>query len=126
MEGSCSLPPEAYYPEEDTSSVAQDKQTCNTCPVIKECRNYSIIHEEWGIWGGLDEDERKKELAKQKDRLGPQAIREGWLEPHNLLKRKDREDYEFLEAPWQPWNPGPPLTESEYQRLMAPAPDPFE
>src|SRR5690606_30303953 len=126
LEGSCSLPPEAYYPEEDNSSVAQTKETCNTCPVIRECRNYAILHEEWGIWGGMDEAERKVELAKQKDQLGPRAIREDWLEPHNLLSRKDRQDYEFLEAQWEPWSPGPPLSPEEYQLLSAPAADPFE
>lgn len=36
------------------------KDICATCPVRTECLTFALEHrEEWGVWGGLDEDERK-------------------------------------------------------------------
>ena len=34
------------------------KQLCGICPVVEECLSYSLEHEPFGIWGGLDESTR--------------------------------------------------------------------
>ena len=31
---------------------------CSGCTVVKECLDYSLPHEPFGIWGGLDEQQR--------------------------------------------------------------------
>jgi WhiB family transcriptional regulator, redox-sensing transcriptional regulator len=37
------------------------KAFCRTCPVREECLEFALINnQEAGIWGGLDEDERRK------------------------------------------------------------------
>lgn len=37
------------------------KSICSTCPVRTDCLNYAMrIHEPHGIWGGLNEQERKQ------------------------------------------------------------------
>lgn len=37
------------------------RRICETCPVRAECLRYAIeTHQEYGIWGGLDEKERKR------------------------------------------------------------------
>jgi len=42
------------------------KAICATCPVRIECLDYAIeIREPHGIWGGLNELERKAVLAQQ-------------------------------------------------------------
>lgn len=33
---------------------------CQTCPVRKECLDYSLLHEPYGIWGGLSEQDRER------------------------------------------------------------------
>lgn len=39
---------------------AQAKEICRTCPVRRPCLDYAIsIKEQHGIWGGLNEAERK-------------------------------------------------------------------
>ena len=42
------------------------KQICATCPVRKPCLEYALqIREPHGIWGGLNEVERKALLARR-------------------------------------------------------------
>lgn len=42
---------------------------CASCPVRAECRTYALQHEEWGIWGGMSE----QELRETKGRCGTAA-----------------------------------------------------
>ncbi len=51
-------PPWIWFPEVKNEAWLS-KSLCQTCPVMKECREYSRInHEEWGTWGGLTEWDR--------------------------------------------------------------------
>ena len=49
--------------ERKEARVARERQAkavCSMCPVRKECLNYALrIHEPHGIWGGLNEAERR-------------------------------------------------------------------
>lgn len=31
---------------------------CRSCPVVTECREYAIVHEPYGTWGGMTAEER--------------------------------------------------------------------
>ncbi len=47
------------------SKVGEDaaKAICEGCPCKAPCLEYALVHErEWGIWGGLNPDERRKIL----------------------------------------------------------------
>lgn len=46
---------------------AEAKRICLTrCPVVIECRRTALDNrEEWGVWGGLDSDERRALLRKR-------------------------------------------------------------
>jgi WhiB family transcriptional regulator, redox-sensing transcriptional regulator len=39
--------------------IASAKAICRRCPVLAVCREWGIRREEFGIWGGLDELERR-------------------------------------------------------------------
>lgn len=54
--------PGAFFPDRgDRHMVQRAKAICQHCPVITECREYAIgAGEEWGVWGGLSERERRK------------------------------------------------------------------
>lgn len=42
---------------------AKAKVLCRRCPVIEECREYALrTREEHGVWGGLNEAERRRVL----------------------------------------------------------------
>lgn len=37
------------------------RQLCHGCPILDGCREHAIRHEEYGFWGGLTVQERKRE-----------------------------------------------------------------
>ncbi len=50
--------------EEKVEREQRAKAICATCPVRRACLDYSVrIKEQHGIWGGLNEAERKQLLA---------------------------------------------------------------
>ncbi|HUY85841.1 MAG TPA: WhiB family transcriptional regulator [Acidimicrobiales bacterium] len=52
--------------EERLRREAKAKSVCKPCPVAKECLEYAIrIEEPHGIWGGLNEAERKQVILKR-------------------------------------------------------------
>lgn len=43
------------------------KVICHFCPVRSECLDYAITRpEKYGIWGGLNEDERERERRRRR------------------------------------------------------------
>lgn len=47
-------------PPDHWLTVKRAKAVCATCPVIDECLNFAIVHNErLGIWGGTHEKERR-------------------------------------------------------------------
>jgi WhiB family redox-sensing transcriptional regulator len=41
------------------------KQICMACPVRVDCLDYAVSQHEYGMWGGLNEDERTAERRRQ-------------------------------------------------------------
>lgn len=43
------------------AQAAVAKSVCQSCPVVDSCREWALtMGEDWGIWGGLDEIERRR------------------------------------------------------------------
>lgn len=59
------FPPGTFERKEDKlGRELQAKEICRTCPVKRACLDYAIeIREPHGIWGGLNENERKNRLT---------------------------------------------------------------
>ncbi|HEU5001942.1 MAG TPA: WhiB family transcriptional regulator [Actinomycetota bacterium] len=52
--------PEIFFPERGGSSRAA-RAVCNTCYVRAQCLRYALANrEQFGIWGGTSERERRK------------------------------------------------------------------
>lgn len=52
--------------DEKADREARAKAICRSCPVQKECLDYALrIREPHGIWGGLNEVERKELFGRQ-------------------------------------------------------------
>jgi predicted RecB family nuclease len=51
------------------------RETCAACRVRGDCLNYATEADEFGIWGGLDQHERRSLKRKQRRRMeaAPQA-----------------------------------------------------
>ncbi|MFI0827199.1 WhiB family transcriptional regulator [Streptomyces roseolus] len=60
-----------------TSEAEAAKQICRMCPVRLHCLQHALTQrEDWGVWGGLDEGERREMLRKARE-LAEQAAAEG-------------------------------------------------
>ena len=56
-------------PSEREFREAKAKAVCESCPVRRECLDYAVENSvRYGIWGGLDEDERKLERRRRQRR----------------------------------------------------------
>ncbi|MEV5451259.1 WhiB family transcriptional regulator [Streptomyces sp. NPDC052535] len=57
-------------------NVDAAKAVCQGCPVMLACRQYALVWENEGVWGGLSADERRAERRgqrKRRARLAQQA-----------------------------------------------------
>lgn len=57
-------------------NIAAAKAVCQGCPVMLACRQYALVWESEGVWGGLSPDERRAERRgqrKRRARLAQQA-----------------------------------------------------
>jgi WhiB family redox-sensing transcriptional regulator len=58
--------PEKWFPDRG-GDVEPAKAVCRRCPVRNECRRFALANKfVWGVWGGLDENERR-ELAGERN-----------------------------------------------------------
>ena len=63
-----SAEPEQFFPVGGVDAAgweaATAKQVCAGCDVLIECRDYALAtRQPFGVWGGLDEQERRALLA---------------------------------------------------------------
>jgi WhiB family redox-sensing transcriptional regulator len=74
LKGACRGPqaavffPPSYFERKDERSDRESraKAICSSCSVAKPCLEYALrIREPHGIWGGLNELERKSLLARE-------------------------------------------------------------
>jgi hypothetical protein len=67
------LNPVLFY-DPHPASVAAAKQCCRTCPVRVDCAADAVAAgEEFGVWGGLTEDERPTVTPPERPAPGPVA-----------------------------------------------------
>lgn len=58
-------PPQFERKDEKLDREARAKEICGTCSVREPCLDYAVsIREPHGIWGGLNESERKALLVR--------------------------------------------------------------
>jgi WhiB family redox-sensing transcriptional regulator len=72
LEAACREKPTALFFSERAETVAEAKAVCADCPVRSECLAFAQkTKQSDGIWGGFDEDERRKLRRKPRGpRLG--------------------------------------------------------
>lgn len=60
-----------FHPEGErgASRAARDraaKAICATCPVLARCAAHALaVHEPYGVWGGMSEDDREEIFARR-------------------------------------------------------------
>lgn len=74
FEGICrDMPSDLFYGESKLSEEAA-KSICRTCPVIEPCREWGIVREVFGVWGGLTPRERQRERSRRRITVTSQHI----------------------------------------------------
>ena len=69
--------PEQFFPVGGSAAATWEsrtaKQVCAQCDVLVECRDYALeTRQPFGVWGGLDEEERRALLAgRESATVGP-------------------------------------------------------
>lgn len=59
--------PDAERGNARSMRIAHAKEVCMHCPVLVECRHHALTAEEpYGIWGGMDERERREAIARRR------------------------------------------------------------
>ena len=73
--------PELFFLSENSRGGIKNKQivmakkVCGTCPVINECLEFAIETEQnFGIWGGLSEDEIATAVRRRKRYAGRRYV----------------------------------------------------
>lgn len=46
----------------------QLRKICGRCPILNDCATYAIVHENYGYWAGMAEDERREVRHGRKTR----------------------------------------------------------
>jgi WhiB family transcriptional regulator, redox-sensing transcriptional regulator len=69
--------PDLFFPIGTTggaiAEIEQAQAICAGCPVQAACLSYALAsHQQYGIWGGLDEDQRRqlRRRRRESDRAG--------------------------------------------------------
>ncbi|MFC9847757.1 WhiB family transcriptional regulator [Streptomyces sp. NPDC060223] len=69
-QGACRVEPDAMFPGSTVLEIEHAKSYCRACPVIEACAQWALdTREEYGVWGGLSETERRS-LLRSKQRWG--------------------------------------------------------
>lgn len=73
--------PELHFPVGGTGvallQIEDAKDVCRRCPSMQACGDWALEHPDWtsaGVWGGMSEDERRRELRRRsRQRAAAQA-----------------------------------------------------
>jgi WhiB family transcriptional regulator, redox-sensing transcriptional regulator len=60
--------PDVFFPSHGDPAI-DAREICAACRVRGDCLNYATEADEFGIWGGLDQQERRNLKRKQRRRM---------------------------------------------------------
>lgn len=58
-------------------TIPMARAICAGCPVVRECMRWGILHEDFGVWGGLTKDQLRAERRRYGIRL--QELNGAWI-----------------------------------------------
>lgn len=82
-QGACNgLDTELFYPPQDFFR-AEDKRyyarLCSRCPILEACQEWGLVHEKYGIWGGMTPDMRTAERTRRGWGLTDPSLQESYV-----------------------------------------------
>jgi len=89
--------PDLMFPERG-QSAAPGKAVCDGCPVRAPCLDHALTHHEnWGVWGGTSEKERRRMRRTRRETAKPRCSipgcdgtpkAYGWCHTHYMRWRR--------------------------------------
>ena len=76
-----------FYPGVSKTSSEEVKQLCKKCPVINECLQHALFHENFGYWGGTSEKQRIA-IRKQKKIIVHSPQSNHWIDSSNNIEER--------------------------------------
>jgi hypothetical protein len=68
-EGICrGIDTEVFYPDKDIFKPEEEAtfvRMCAECPVMELCQEWGLVHERYGVWGGLTPFRRQQERKRR-------------------------------------------------------------
>jgi WhiB family redox-sensing transcriptional regulator len=62
----CKEDADAMFPGSSGTEIEYAKAYCRACPVVDQCLRWALeTREEYGVWGGLSEGERRNMLRRR-------------------------------------------------------------
>lgn len=88
------IDPEMFY--EESGGVALHnlpilRRICSDCPILNECAEHAISHEEYGFWGGLTAQERKIVRRRRQQKMVSPAVYNDRIMAARKAELKERE-----------------------------------
>jgi WhiB family redox-sensing transcriptional regulator len=65
----CAGKQEFFFADHKATLVREAKKICMSCPVKTQCLAHAMRHDEYGVWGGLTANERRRARRAQKKTL---------------------------------------------------------
>ena len=66
--------PDTFFPSNGDHGT-NARRTCAACPVRDDCLTYAIAADELGIWGGLDQQQRRNLKRKRQRRKSAKNLK---------------------------------------------------
>lgn len=65
----CAGKQELFFSDNKGTIVREAKAICSICVVRSQCLAHAMKHQEFGIWGGLTANERRKKKRQERSQL---------------------------------------------------------
>lgn len=94
--------PEMFYEESGPQALLNTpilRRICADCPILNECAEHGIKHEEYGFWGGLTAKERKILRRKRGERIVSPAVYNDRMLAARRAELKERERNDMQRVP---------------------------
>lgn len=88
--------PELFFSEcsaESARLAPQLKQLCSSCPILSECAEHALHHEEFGFWGGMSARERSIVRKRRGIKLDSVAVVNGRILRDRIQSQKEWDRY---------------------------------
>jgi WhiB family transcriptional regulator, redox-sensing transcriptional regulator len=69
-QAACTGRQEFFFQDHKSTAVKKAKTICAGCAVLEKCKEYALEHVEFGVWGGMTANERRRLMRarRKKDR----------------------------------------------------------